>query len=395
MRSFEINAIETKTGYKKFKLTLLKIHPDNCVVDEVGAEYNENGITWLKQYCELAKETLIDSSVTVEFADDTETDILGHGETGEYKDGIPLLSNAKTIGHFKQVYIDEIEDKDGNIITVLIGEGLLDYMRYPNCIDELQRKLENNETVYGSVEIVRPKDSKFINYLYGYKEKGRIPVGFEFSGYAILGCGVAPADSTASIIELSSKKDKDKEINKMDEKTLSIIIANSVKEAVIEANNKNEVFEKKITELNSELQKKTNENCDLTDRVNQLHKALEEIKKEQETSWAEREAIENELAQIKVAQRISELNEKLNSFTDEQKNYAKDEIETFNVDPTKYEVNYIISKIHAGIGKATLEANAKKKLSEQNSKNDFAVDIFSDVNETNSNDVNDYSSLFQ
>lgn len=396
MRTFEINTKKTKTGYKEFKLILLEIKPDTCVVNETGTEYNENGLTWLKTQCEAVKDTLIDSSVTVEFADDTKTDILGHGATGEYKDGIPLLQNASTIGHFKEVYVDEIEDEFGNKITVLIGKGLLDYMRYPNCIDELQRKLDDGESVFGSVEIVKPKNQNQIGYLYGYKDKGRIPVDFEFSGYAILGCGIAPADNTASLIEVASKNNKDKENDKMDEKTLSVLITSSVREAVLEASAKNEVFEKEIAELNSKINETKNENCELIDNAAKLEKALDDMKKEYETYWEERNLIEQELASIRVEKRLSEMKEALNGFTDKQKEYAKSEIEAFKAEPTKYEVNSIISKIHEGIGKASVEAefNAKKKQAELNAKHSSTSTIFSDVNDTTDNDLNDYSSLF-
>ena len=198
MKLFEINnKQEKKTGYKRFKLILAEIYDKSCIVDETGTKYNDNGITWIDEYVENVKDTLIGSSVTVEFADDSKTDILGHGETGQYKDGVPLLSNATTIGHFDKAYIDEVTDDDGEAKKVFVGEGTLDYMRYSDCIDLLSEKLSNNETIYGSVEIVRTENNPALVYLYGYKDIGRIPTEFEFSGYALLGWGVQPYSFTA------------------------------------------------------------------------------------------------------------------------------------------------------------------------------------------------------
>ena len=45
-----------QNGRRKFKLVLYKIQPDNCIDEknEVGTEYNLNGITWIREYCEKA-----------------------------------------------------------------------------------------------------------------------------------------------------------------------------------------------------------------------------------------------------------------------------------------------------------------------------------------------------
>jgi hypothetical protein len=391
MKLFEINnKQEKKTGYKRFKLILAEIYDKSCVVDETGTKYNDNGITWIDEYVENAKDTLIGSSVTVEFADDSKTDILGHGETGQYKDGVPLLSNATTIGHFDKAYIDEVTDDDGETKKVFVGEGTLDYMRYSDCIDLLSEKLSNNETIYGSVEIVRTENNPALVYLYGYKDIGRIPTEFEFSGYALLGCGVQPSDHTASLLELNNKNNKnEEEIITMDEKILGMI-TDSIKATISECNSKNEEFESKITELNSALEIKTNENNDLSDKIEKLQKAIQDMETEREGFYAERDALERELGTLKAEKRLAEMNAALANFTDEQKEYAKAEIEAFNADPIKSEINSITSKIYEGIGKATIasETEKAKVLAEQNSKK---IDIFADVDDTSTNSNDDGS----
>ena len=383
MKLLEINSKQDKkTGYKRFKLILAEIYDSSCIVNETGTKYNDNGITWISTYIEKVKNTLIGSSVTVEFVDDSKTDILGHGATGEYKDGVPLLSNATTIGHFDNCYIDTISDENNEIKKVLIGEGTLDYMRYSDCIDLMSEKLSDGETIYGSVEIVRTEDNPAIVYLYGYKDIGRIPTEFQFSGYALLGCGTPPADHAASLLELNNKNNNNKEETEtMDEKTISMI-TDSVKATIVECNSKNAEYDTKIAELNSALETKTAENNELSDKVAKLEKALKDMETERETRMAEMNTVANELNALKVEKRLAEMNTALAAFTDEQKGYAKAEIEAFNADPIKSEINTITSKIYEGIGKAAKQAEVNAKaLAEQNSKQEN-IDIFADVDDT-------------
>lgn len=392
MKLIEINSKQDKkTGYKRFKLILAEVYDKSCIVDETGAKYNDNGITWIDEYVENVKDTLIGSSVTVEFADESKTDILGHGETGQYKDGVPLLSNATTIGHFDKAYIDEVIDDNGETKKVFIGEGTLDYMRYSDCIDLLSEKLSNNETIHGSVEIVRTENNSAIVYLYGYKDIGRIPTEFEFSGYALLGCGIQPSDHTASLLELNNKKNDIKEESiTMDEKTLGII-TDSVKACIAECNNKSAEYESKITELNEVVETKVTENTELNDKIEKLTKALADMEAERNTYYDQIRVIETELAELKVEKRLAEMNSAIAEFTDEQKAFAEAEIKAFEADPIKSEINSITAKIYEEIGKAAVSATKKaekNKIAEQNSKK---VDIFADIDDVSTSNDDDGS----
>lgn len=392
MKLIEINSKQDKkTGYKRFKLILAEVYDKSCIVDETGTKYNDNGITWIDEYVENVKDTLIGSSVTVEFADESKTDILGHGETGQYKDGVPLLSNATTIGHFDKAYIDEVIDDNGETKKVFIGEGTLDYMRYSDCIDLLSEKLSNDETIYGSVELVRTENNSAIVYLYGYKDIGRIPTEFEFSGYALLGCGVRPSDHTASLLELNNKKNDIKEESiTMDEKTLGII-TDSVKACIAECNNKSAEYESKITELNEVVETKVTENTELNDKIEKLTKALADMEAERNTYYDQIRVIETELAELKVEKRLAEMNSAIAEFTDEQKAFAEAEIKAFEADPIKSEINSITAKIYEEIGKAAVSATKKaekNKIAEQNSKK---VDIFADIDDISTSNDDDGS----
>ena len=392
MKLIEINSKQDKkTGYKRFKLILAEVYDKSCIVDETGTKYNDNGITWIDEYVENVKDTLIGSSVTVEFADESKTDILGHGETGQYKDGVPLLSNATTIGHFDKAYIDEVIDDNEETKKVFIGEGTLDYMRYSDCIDLLSEKLSNNETIHGSVEIVRTENNSAIVYLYGYKDIGRIPTEFEFSGYALLGCSIQPSDHTASLLELNNKKNDIKEESiTMDEKTLGII-TDSVKACIAECNNKSAEYESKITELNEVVETKVTENTELNDKIEKLTKALADMEAERNTYYDQIRVIETELAELKVEKRLAEMNSAIAEFTDEQKAFAEAEIKAFEADPIKSEINSITAKIYEEIGKAAVSATKKaekNKIAEQNSKK---VDIFADIDDISTSNDDDGS----
>ena len=180
----------------------------------------------------------------------------------------------------------------------------------------------------------------------------------------------------------------------MDEKTLGMI-TDSIKATISECNSKTEEFESQIAELNSALEAKTSEVNSLTKRVSELEATLEATKSDVESISAEKNALVEELNSVKIEQKKSELNTVLADFTDEQKEYAKAEIEAFNADPIKSEINSITSKIYEGIGKATkvAEAEQAKVLAEQNSRKDN-IDIFADVDDTSTSGNNDDGSIY-
>ena len=128
----------------------------------------------------------------------------------------------------------------------------------------------------------------------------------------------------------------------------------------------------------------------MSDEIAKLQKAIQDLEAEREGFWAEREALEKELGELKAKQRLAELNTALADFTDGQKKYAKAEIEAFNADPIKSEINSITAKIYEGIGKATVasENEKAKVLAEQNSKK---VDIFADIDDVSTSNDDDGS----
>lgn len=385
MRIFEISNKKTKNGKRKFKAILYKIHPDNCVVNNTGTEFNLNGITWIEKYCQNNIDSITGMSVTVEFIDDERVNILGHGETG-IEDGIPIYNNATMVGHFEKGYITDME-VDGEACKVCIGEGYFDYMRYKPFVDDIETKINNGETIFGSVEIMgTPENDNKIVYLDGWKPEGRIPTEFVHSGWSIL--AIKPSDDKSTLVEINQNQVKEEKIN-MDEKELKAIIESAIKET----NSKNDELSNTITELNSTIVEKDNTIAELNASVEQLQTALDDLKKDMETFWEERRIIEEELAKAKVAQRLSELNSALEKYTEDEQKYAEAEINAFKEDALKGDIDVIVSKICVGI---VAKQKELEKIAEQNAaKEDNEVeDIFSEVNSDDNTDTDEETSIF-
>lgn len=389
MAVFELSSKKQKDGKRQFTAVLYKLQPPDCVVNNVGTNghWNDNGITFIEEYAAKNLDSIKDMSITCDFLDNEHTEISGHGETGEFtKDGLPTFE-TNIIGHFQKGYIGDYEE-NGQIMRVVFGIGVIDEMRNAKFVQILEENMANGIYPGGSVEILRPTNSKSIEYLNGKIEKGRVPVNYLHSGYSLV---LSPSDKTAKMIELNSiqnSKTNKSEENNMDEKTISQFV-DSIKATIMEVNSKNSEFETKVSELNSQITEKDGKISELNATIEQLQQALADLKKEQETSWAERETLEKEIAKMKVEKRIAELNSALAEFSDDEKNYAKDEIGSFKADPMKVEINSIVNKIYAEIGKKSV-AESKEKVSEINSKNEV-VDIYGEISEVNSTHNNEIS----
>ena len=144
MKTFEVSSRKSKNGRRKFKVILHEIYPDSCIdqVNECGTIYNDNGISWISEYCNAALPSIKDMSLRAEFLNEDRDEICGHGETG-IVDGLPVFENADVIGHFTKGYIDQITDSDGNEKIVCIGEGYMDEMCYKNFVAKLEENVAN------------------------------------------------------------------------------------------------------------------------------------------------------------------------------------------------------------------------------------------------------------
>ena len=400
MKTFEIfNESKKKgqNGRRKFRVVLYKIFPDDCIDEEneVGTQYNSNGITWIREYCEKALPSIKGMSLRCEFLDEERTELCGHGLTDTI-DGVPVFEDATMIGSFTNGYIDEIEDEDGEKFLACIGEGEIDSSCYHNFCAKLDEDIANGIYPKGSVEIMRTEKNEGIIYKYGYKDFGRIPTEFIHSGYALL--GVTPSDNSAQLIELNeSKNEQEEEMKPMNESEINALVKQVITEYTDQQNAISQCqadCESKISEANAAVEAIKSEKNELTGSVEQLQEALNKVQDEYKELdrkynelWEERNALEKALAEAQAKERIGEMNAAISGFSEDEISYAQAEIDAFKENPVSSEINSIVNKIYEGIGKNAKVAEAK--VSEQNQAVNEADDIFSAVdNGTDAEDDN-------
>ena len=363
-RIFELSNERQITGRRKIKVVLHEIFSNHD-------EWQENGISWDETYTQQTIDSVSNMSLCVEFISEDRTLPYGHGLT-EIAD-MPYMEAATVVGHFERGYIDDIEI-DGVTKRVLVADGYVDEMRYPKFVAWLKDRLEHG-TVKGSVEIVgRPENENRIIYDGGYKEKGRIPQIYDYSGYAIL--GIRPADDTAIVMELNNKSQEHKEETGMDEKMMSQaveLIKSSVTQTINELNNKSGEYEKKIAELNDAVAAKDAEIAELNEKLNTANASVAEKDQAIESQTNELNSLKEANAALEKEKKIAELNSALAEFSQEEQDLAKAEIEAFKADPMSVEINSITSKI-------CVEMVRKNKETRTVELNNSAPDIFGGVN---------------
>lgn len=371
MLSFELSAKNRKNGRRPFKAVLHEVFPDGVVENNVGKQSNENGICWIEQYCKENLESIKGMSITAQFINDEETELLGHGEY-EVEDGIPVFRDATIIGNAERGYIDTVEI-NGVEKRVVVAEGTIDQMRHNEFVKWLEGTILEGTSPKGSVEIVRTEQNSKIQYLNGKFEQGRIPTAFEYSGYALL--GIRPADQSAVLLEFNNNKESE-ERKKMDE----------IKNMLVELSAKID----KTSEQEKVIEQNASTVAELNASVDQLKATLEVVQAERnalETKfqelYEEAEGLRLMIAVEKARARVGELNAALADFTDEQKEIAKDDITAFEADPVSVEVNSIVSKILVEIGKKAIEDS---KVAEQNAAKSKTegetLDIFEPIYDT-------------
>lgn len=383
MALFELSSKKYKNGRRPFVAALYELQPPECVVDDVGTKFNKNGITFLEEYASKQLDSIKDMSVTVAFLDEERTLISDHGDTGT-EDGLPVFENSTAVGHFTRGYIDDVEI-DGELKRCVVGEGLLDEMRYKPFIETLEAELSNGKSVNGSIEIYRSEGNDGIVYKKGWLPEGRIPTEYVHSGWAMV---LNPADVNSTLLELNSKKQNKEEKKIMfDEKEMREIIVSTI----TETNSKNEELANKIQELDNAIKEKD-------DKIAELIKNADDKKDEDKNKDDKIQELNDKVAELesklndcKKAEQNSKLDKALEVFSEEEQKFAESEINSFRKDPLNSDVEAIVGKIYSGIGQAAKEA--AKKVAEQNSaNNDSELDIFSEVNSVE--DDNDDVSIF-
>lgn len=393
----EMGSRKVKGGRRYIKMALLTIHDNE--EDKQG-----NGLHWNEQYVLNNIDTAVNMPICCEFADESKTVPLGHGYTDNMEDDngniTPVFENSEVVGTIEKATIQTL-NINGSDKKVLVGEGYLFNQRYPNFVKWLKDNMETS-TIKSSIELVGTEENdNHIVYDGEATDEYRVPMEFSFSGTAIL--SVKEADENAVILEaasLNKNKNEESEGNKMDEKTLALI-TDSVKVAVSETNSKNAEYEAKITELNQTIAEKDNKISELNASVAELEKAIADVNAEMDAArtkldgaWEEKAALEKLLGEARAKERIGELNEAIKNFTDEQKDFAKDEIAKFNADPVNVEINTVVDAIYRGIGKQTVDKKNTVDLELNSASNDG--DIYGEIFtvQSNNNNTADEGSIY-
>ena len=377
-RFLEISQATNPNGRRKVKLALHEIYPDRT-------QWNRNGITYLEQYTRDNADSVKGMPLCAEFLDDDKDIPYGHGLTGHIK-SMPVFENSVQVGVCEDWSIEDIEI-EGETHRCLCATGYINEGRYPKFVKWIEDQVANGETLRGSVEFVGTKDNDGeIIYDGGWKEEGRVPMIYDYSGYCIL--SVKPSDPSAILIELNQFKNnlEDVEMNEEIRKALSDLqseVISAFKDTrKVEVNNEINSLESQVAELNSkiaelnaqieekdkkieELNRKCDEaNAEVTKKEEEVNSKVEELN----SAIAEKDA---ELNEMKKANRVAELNQALSSFTDEEKTYAKDEIDAFNADPFSVEINQITTKIEAASYRKIREDQKTKNLEANSMKDEF------------------------
>jgi len=337
-------------GRRAAKMILHEIFPDD------GSQWQKNGISWTRKYTEENMQTAEGMSITVEFVDG---EPYGHGFNGVTSDGKLDFSAAVMVGYAHSPKIETLEI-NGKRIEALTVQASLDEHRYPLFIDWLFTEINQGKTIAGSVEIVGRNKGSEIVYDGGWKEFGRIPSKFSYSGYALL--GIEGADPSAVLIELNNAA-KSKNLKE------EVMTTNEIKEALA---SEFKTLADKIAEVNSvdksEVDTLTKEIADLKASLAKAEAECNKAKADLAKSEASKNDLQAKLTAAEKNELISELNAALAKFNEEQKAVAKDQIKAFMEKPLRSEINNIVASIK--VAYADKKLAEAKSITEQNSNED-------------------------
>lgn len=362
---YEISSENKIAGRRPIKVVLHEIFPDNT-------RWQENGISWKEEYVQANLHSVVGMSIVAEFLTEDRDVPYNHGMTDvREEDKLPLFEDATMVGHFDKAYVDDVEI-GGVTKRCLVAEGTLDEMRYPKFVAWLRENMADS-VVKGSVEIVgKPEHDGYIIYSGGWKEEGRVPQYYDYSGYAIL--SVKPADEAAIVMELNNKK-LDKEDGTMDEKTKNELMAAVTGWEEYWA--KVDTLLAEISQLKADIAQKEADIKQLQADYDKEAAAKEAAEAGLTEANAAKEAAEASLVEANAkitemqnAAAVAELNAALAPYTEEQRAVAKEDIDAFNSNPGSVEINSIVGKICT----AMVQAARESQIAETNAASQ--IDVF-------------------
>ena len=205
----EISKKKAKAGRTPVKLILHKLPQD-------ANESNKNGIHWVKEYCEDNIDTIAGMQLVAQFLDDKHEVPFGSHGNMVLEENKVIFEDSLVVGSFEKGYVAEGIEVNGETIDAVVGEGYIYNQRFPKLVEFLQEQYDGQTPVEGSVEICASasKGNTKIIYDGGYKEVGRKPQIFDYSGHALV-IGEVPADCSAVLMELNSYKKKEETLKKI------------------------------------------------------------------------------------------------------------------------------------------------------------------------------------
>ena len=284
------------------------------------------------------------------------------------------------VGTFESASIQDltINGKPG---IFLVAEGYLYNQRYPKFVDWIR---ENRATghVDTSVEIMglASNDNKIV-YAEEYPTNAyRTPKIYAYSGCAVL--SVVPADRQAIVLEVAQKHEEERHM----EFTIDDIKA-VVAECLASIGMTQDQFDTQLAELNQKLEQHEATIAERDATIEELNNQLSEANARIE-GFA---AVESELNELKKAQAISEMEQAIAEYSEDEQKFAESEINSYREDPLAGDIEAIKAKICVGIVEAQKE---EARVAEQNEKHDDNIDIFSEVNDSHEDDDDEDVNIF-
>jgi hypothetical protein len=351
--------------------------------------YQDNGISWNAQYTQNNIGSATGMPLCVEFIDYDRSEPYGHGLTG-MEDNKPVFESSTVVGIISNAYIDNNLVVNEKKIKALVGEGYIYEQRYPKFVQWLKSQKYDKKPIESSIEVCAKAGNETIIYDGGWKEKGRVPQIYDYTGHAIV--GIEPADDSAVLLELNNLR-KSKEENSMatplDPKDQALLDLNvdlrlktsEVNTLSISVSDK----DKELKEVNTKLESVSLQSNAKDETIKALNLTIETNAKK----IADQDVELNQLREFKVAtankELVVELNSKLSLFTDKEKLVVKAQVDAFASQPSPEKIVSIVSEINQAIATQVLEARkGKGKTLETNSKAN--IDIENEMLEINTDE---------
>lgn len=370
-------------------------------------EYQGNGISWNPQYTFNNIESAKGMPLCVEFLDYDRAEPFGHGLSGS-QDKKPLFEYSTVVGVISNAYIDNNLEVNGQKIKALVGEGYIYEQRYPKFVQWLKSQKYDNKAIESSIELCAKAGNESIIYDGGWKEKGRVPQIYDYTGHAIL--GVEPADDSAVLLELNSGKKLHEKLQKLKEEKEMAATLDPKDQMLLELNTS---LQLKTVEFNTLTKNVSDKEAEFKEVSSNLEKiqlesnakdvkitALETSNEENIKKFTDQETELNELRKFKAdtvdKELVVELNSALADFTADEKLVVKAKVDAFTVKPSKEGIISIVSEINQAITTKVLDARKGKVKEEKNTElNNKNLDIDSGIYEVNSEkDDEDSDSIY-